>query len=144
MGYENPEERYPSPKGKALADMLGYSSVEEMQKAFDESVPAEPLCKTCAIDCNHTDKGTRLECPDHKDDYTLSMEQQAVWNKEHPLRCQTCDDFTGETPDIGMDQGSGPECGNPKGFRSMSLPGFPFENGCKYHSKRGIQGETAR
>ena len=117
---ESLEERCPSPNPAELAKMCGYASVEEMEKA-------------CAMESINED------APDLTDEY----EDQAKWFKDHPFSCELCKEFITEIPDNFYDQGSGPECNGPNP-NVCFLKAFPFDNGCKHHSKRRAGSETTR
>jgi hypothetical protein len=123
-----------------MAEMLGYSSVEEMQKAFDESIPDEPVCDQCGVDCQDPEKGKKFKCDTFKSDYDIDMEEEAKWVKEHPFACEFCDHFTKGYDGDFFDPGSGPECDGPT--NASYLKTFPFDNGCKHHSKRRVESEN--
>jgi hypothetical protein len=143
MRIEDPEERYPSPKGESLAKMLGYESVEEMQKAFDMAYEDElrrrNLCDQCGTEkCKDPEKGNKTEwqgCDSFKSHWDIEIEEEAKWVKNHPLRCETCASYVDGDDSVGLSEGC-----EGKHWQSMYLPGFPFPNGCKYHSKRRARG----
>lgn len=136
MRIYSPEELHPSPNPAEMAKMLGYASVEEMEKVCAESIPEEPICNYCGVECQDPERGKKHACDQFVSHWDLEAAEEKKWAEEHPFACQFCEDYVKGYDGDFFDPGSGPECANPKGFRCMSLKGFPFVNGCKYHSKR--------
>jgi hypothetical protein len=143
MRIYSPEELHPSPSPAELAKMCGYSSVEEMEKACAESIPEEPICNHCGVECQDPESGKKQSCDQFVSHWDLEAAQKKKWAEEHPYACQFCSDFNKGHPSSFYDPGESEGCEGTH-WQSMYLSGFPFPNGCKHHSKRRIQGETAR
>lgn len=139
--YHSPEELHPSPSPVELARMLNYGSVEEMERACAESIPEEPICNHCGIECQDPEKGKKEACDQFVSHWDVEAAEEKKWAGEHPFACEFCKDFTPGYDGDFSEPPTGPDCDG-EHWQSQYLPGFPFDNGCKHHSKRRVQSEN--